>query len=251
MTARRQIAAGNWKMHGCGADLVELAEIASAAKPLSGIVTLLCLPATLLDRARGRGVELGGEDCHAQPSGAHTGDISAQMLRDAGADFVIVGHSERRCDHGESDTDVAAKAMAAWDSGLIAIICIGETEEQYRAGRTEQVLAAQITGSVPDGATPENTVIAYEPVWAIGTGLTPDPEDIQKTHAAIRATLATQHAMGGKMSILYGGSVKPDNAKVIFASPDVDGGLVGGASLKAADFVPIMQALNASKGGNQ
>ena len=249
MTVRRHIAAGNWKMHGLGADLVELAEIASAAKPLSGIVTLLCLPATLLDRARGRGVELGGEDCHVQASGAHTGDLSARMLRDAGADFVIVGHSERRSDHKEANADVAAKAKAAWAADLTAIICIGETEDQYRAGQTAKVIEAQIAGSVPNGANPDNTVIAYEPIWAIGTGLTPEPEDIQTTHAAIRANLAARHPHGGDMSILYGGSVKPANADAIFAAPDVDGGLVGGASLKAADFVPIMQALNASKRG--
>lgn len=236
-------------MHGLAADLPELSEIAQAAGPLEQILTLVCLPATLIDRACTLGLALGGEDCHSQPKGAHTGDVSADMLHDAGADFVILGHSERRADHAETDADVAAKAKAAWAAGLTAIICIGETEEQYRAGQTMQVLEAQIAGSVPDGASPGNTVIAYEPIWAIGTGLTPDLADIQNTHAAIRKEMAARAQPGQDIPILYGGSVKPDNAHAIFASSDVDGGLVGGASLKARDFIPIMRALATSKRG--
>lgn len=241
---RPAIAAGNWKMHGLSSDLHEIDAIGHAAAGLGTIVTLICPPATLLDRARGRGVRLGGQDCHAAPQGAHTGDISAAMLADAGAEFVIVGHSERRTDHGETDAEVAAKARAAHAAGLTAIICIGETEAQYRAGETLEVLRGQVAGSVPEGAAAGNTVIAYEPVWAIGTGLTPTPQEIARTHAAIRAALPDPD-----MPILYGGSVKPGNAAEIFALQDVDGGLVGGASLKAADFVPIMQALAAAKAG--
>lgn len=244
MSQRTAYAAGNWKMHGLSGDLSEVAGIASAAKANPGVATVLCLPATLMDRARSTGVGLGGQDCHSAASGAHTGDTSSAMFADAGAGFVIVGHSERRTDHGESDALVAAKAKMAWSEGLTAIICIGETEAQYRAGETLDVLRSQIAGSVPEGATPDNTVIAYEPVWAIGTGLTPSIEEIQTTHAAIRAALPDL-----ALSILYGGSVKPGNAKEIFALDDVDGGLVGGASLKASDFVPIIEALANAKGG--
>lgn len=238
---RRKIAAGNWKMHGLADSLPEVDAIAQAAADLR-IETLLCLPATLIDRARASGVNLGGQDCHAQRSGAHTGDISAQMLAEAGAGFVITGHSERRADHGESDADVAAKTRAVWEAGLTGVLCIGETEAQYRAGLTLDVLAAQIKGSLPEGANPDNSIIAYEPVWAIGTGLTPSIEEIQAVHAAIRSQLADPD-----IAILYGGSVKPGNAAAIFALPDVDGGLVGGASLKSTDFIPIMQALEAAQ----
>ena len=231
-------------MNGRSSDLPEVAGVAEAARANGAVKTILCLPSTLLDRARNLGVDIGGQDCHSAASGAHTGDISADMLHDAGARYVIVGHSERRVDHGEADATVAAKAQAAWAAGLVAIICIGETEAQYRAGETLDVLRRQINGSVPDGATRENTIIAYEPVWAIGTGLTPSTSEIQETHAAIRAALPDRD-----LSILYGGSVKPGNASEIAALGDVDGGLVGGASLKAADFVPIIEALAKAKGG--
>ncbi len=241
----RKIAAGNWKMHGVSTDLTEAQIIGKAAVGLK-ITTLLCLPATLIDRARKVGVALGGQDCHVAKNGAHTGDVSAAMLADAGAFYVIVGHSERRADHGESNADVAAKARAAWEVGLVAVICIGETEDEYRDGRTLDVLKGQIAGSVPEGATPDNTVVAYEPVWAIGTGLTPTIDEIDLTHRAIRAELAARLPEGGEISLLYGGSVKPANAAEIFAAADVDGGLVGGASLTAADFVPIMKALEGS-----
>ncbi|MEL7089038.1 MAG: triose-phosphate isomerase, partial [Planctomycetota bacterium] len=181
---------------------------------------------------------------HANASGAHTGDTSAQMLADAGATYVIVGHSERRADHGETDSDVAAKAQAAWAAGLTAIICIGETEAQYRAGETLDVIGDQLSGSVPEGATGANTVIAYEPVWAIGTGLVPETAEIGTVHSAIRAQLSDRFgAEGAEMSLLYGGSVKPGNAAEIFAVDNVDGALVGGASLKASDFGPIAAAL--------
>lgn len=236
--ARRRIAAGNWKMHGLEASLEEVSLIGAAAGKMTGMETVLCLPATLIARARGLSLSIGGQDCHASASGAHTGDCSAGMLADAGASFVIVGHSERRADHGESDSAVAAKAEAAWGAGLTAILCVGETEEQYRAGGTLDALAEQLAGSLPKGATPGNTIIAYEPVWAIGTGLTPATDEIQATHAAIRARLPD-----AAIPILYGGSVKPGNAAEIFAMADVDGGLVGGASLTSADFIPIMQAL--------
>jgi triosephosphate isomerase len=236
--SRQIYAIGNWKMNGTSADLPVIQEIAQAAEGASGGVAL-CLPATLILAARGA-MRLGGQDCHAKDAGAHTGDISAPMLADAGAEMVIVGHSERRADHGETDAVVAAKAKAGWAAGLSVILCIGETEAQYRSGQTLDVLARQIAGSLPEGATPDNTIIAYEPVWAIGTGLTPGINEIAKTHAFIRSKLPT-----ADLSILYGGSVNADNARDIFALADVDGGLVGGASLTADKFIPIIQALEA------
>lgn len=248
MSRRTAYAAGNWKMNGLAGDLTEIAEIAQAALDARGQLTLLCLPAPLIDRARDSGIAIGGQDCHEALKGAHTGDTSAEMLFDAGATYVIVGHSERRNDHGESDALVASKAMAAWAAGLTAIICIGESETEYRAGETLEVLKRQISGSVPAGATPENTVIAYEPVWAIGTGMTPAPDEIRETHARIREKLASMLEGGENLSILYGGSVKPGNASEIFSLDDVDGGLVGGASLTAADFIPVLQALAKAKG---
>ncbi|MGV6840290.1 MAG: triose-phosphate isomerase [Planktomarina sp.] len=250
MAVRQAVAAGNWKMNGTSSDLEEVRAVSAEASKLDGIQSLLCLPATLIDRARSLGLAVGGEDCHTATNGAHTGDTSADMLKDAGADYVIVGHSERRADHGEDDATVAAKTKAAWDAGLVAIICIGETEAQYRAGETLDVLDVQIKGSVPAGATPANTIIAYEPVWAIGSGLTPTMQEIQDTHAAVRAKLAAAVDGGADLSVLYGGSVKPGNAAEIFALEDVDGGLVGGASLKSTDFIPIMQALHGAKTGN-
>ncbi|MCC0076814.1 MAG: triose-phosphate isomerase [Rhodobacter sp.] len=234
---RRRIAAGNWKMNGVSADLREARAIAQAAQGLA-VETLLGLPATLIMAARDMSVTLGGQDCHAEPKGAFTGDLSAPMLADAGAQFVIVGHSERRALHGETDAAVAAKARAAQAAGLTAVICIGETEAQYRGGATLEVLAAQLSGSLPAGATAESTIVAYEPVWAIGTGLTPTPDEIQAVHAFIRDRLPDRD-----IAVLYGGSVSPANAATIFSLADVDGGLVGGASLKAETFIPIMQAL--------
>lgn len=236
VVARRKIAAGNWKMNGLRADLAQVAEIDAAAGGSCEVV--LCLPATLLGYVGETRMALGGQDCHASAKGAFTGDISAPQLADAGARFVIVGHSERRALHGETDSDVAAKVQAAWAAGLTAILCIGETEVQYRAGETLDVLGAQIAGSLPEGATPANTVIAYEPVWAIGTGLTPTTNEIAAVHAFIRGRLPD-----AALSILYGGSVNAGNAAEIFALADVDGGLVGGASLTAAAFLPIIAAL--------
>ena len=243
---RRKLAAGNWKMNGLGAGLAEL-DALIASQPAPGCDVLLCPPATLIaamaERAGGGPVQVGGQDCHAAASGAHTGDVSAEMLRDAGATAVIVGHSERRADHAETDDDVRAKALAARRAGLMAIICVGETEAERDAGRAEAVVTGQLAGSVPEAATAADTVIAYEPVWAIGTGRTPTVDDIQAMHAAIRAALADRFGdEAAAMRVLYGGSVKPDNAAEIFALPDVDGGLVGGASLKAANFARIIAA---------
>ena len=243
---RRKLAAGNWKTNGLAEALAEVDALV-AAQPSPGCDVLICPPATLIaalaERVKGGPVKTGAQDCHAAPSGAHTGDLSAEMLADAGAAAVIVGHSERRADHGESDAVVRAKAEAAWRAGLLAIVCVGETERQRDAGEAETVVARQITGSAPDGATAANTVVAYEPVWAIGTGRTPTSEEIQAMHAAIRARLAARFgAEADGMRLLYGGSGKPGNAAQIFALPDVDGGLVGGASLKAADFGPIVAA---------
>jgi triosephosphate isomerase len=196
--------------------------------------------------AAGR-IALGGQDCHPKPSGAHTGDISADMLADAGAAFVILGHSERRADHGETDALVRAKAEAAVAAGLVAIICVGETEAQRDAGETLAVIAGQLAGSVPAAASPQTTVIAYEPVWAIGTGRTPTLPEIAEVHADIRARLSTRFgAAASGFRLVYGGSVKPSNAAEIFALPNVDGALVGGASLKAADFGGIIAALDAA-----
>ena len=183
---------------------------------------------------------LGAQDCHPKASGAHTGDISAEMLADAGASFVIVGHSERRADHGETDALVRQKAEAAWRAGLTAIVCIGETGQHRDAGQTLHICGGQLSGSLPDGATAANLVVAYEPVWAIGTGLTPTPEDIKQVHQFIRNNLISRFKdEGAKIRILYGGSVKPSNAAELMAVPNVNGALVGGASLKAADFLAI------------
>ena len=243
----RKLAAGNWKMNGTGADLAEI-EALKAAHPAPSAEILICPPATLLARlseAAAPAIASGGQDCHAAPSGAHTGDISADMLQDAGASYVILGHSERRSDHNEADADVAAKTRAAWAAGLIAVVCVGETEAQRDAGQTLGVIGAQLSGSVPGGATPENLVIAYEPVWAIGTGRVPSLDQIAEVHDFMRAELATRLGadIAAGIRLLYGGSVKPDNASEIFAVSNVDGALVGGASLKAADFSAIIAAL--------
>jgi len=245
-----KLAAGNWKMNGTPSALAEVAALL-AAHPAPGCQMLLCPPATLLAQmawaARGTPLLLGAQDCHAKASGAHTGDISAMMLEEAGASHVIVGHSERRSDHAETDAAVNAKAAAAARAGLIAIVCIGETEAERNAGATLDVIGRQLDGSLPEGATAANIVVAYEPVWAIGTGLTPTLAEIAEVHGFIRMRLSGQiGAEAAGVRLLYGGSVKPSNAAEIFALPHVDGALVGGASLKAADFGAIVAALSAA-----
>ena len=245
---RRPLVAGNWKMNGLRSGLSELEAICrgySAAHKAKADF-LICPPATLVAAAAAaarNGVFVGGQDCHAKASGAHTGDISAEMLKDAGASYVIVGHSERRAEHAETDQTVRAKAEAAWRADLAAIVCVGERREHREAGKAEAVVAEQLAGSVPDGANPDRLVVAYEPVWAIGTGLTPTPADVAKIHAHIRHLLELRFgAAGGATRILYGGSVKPDNARELIIQPDVDGALIGGASLKATDFLGIASA---------
>ncbi|WP_112309540.1 triose-phosphate isomerase [Pseudogemmobacter bohemicus] len=245
----RRLAAGNWKMNGSTASLGEIRSLL-ADHPDPGCEMLICPPATLLAPmaalAAGTALSLGGQDCHQNTSGAHTGDVSAAMLKDAGAGYVILGHSERRADHGETDQLVAQKALAAREAGLVAVICLGETGGERDAGRTLDVVGAQLAGSVPDGASAANTVIAYEPVWAIGTGRIPTLEQIAEVHDFIaRALNARFGSAAGAIRILYGGSVKPSNAGEIFAVPHVHGALVGGASLKAADFGAIVSALAA------
>lgn len=246
--APRKLAAGNWKMTGTMAALAELDALAATCDN-AGCEILLCPPATLVQPIAARaagigiGIAVGGQDCHADAAGAHTGDIAAEQLRDCGATYVIVGHSERRADHGETDAAVAAKARAAHRAGLCAIVCVGETEAQRDAGQALDVIGTQLAGSVPDCATATNTVVAYEPVWAIGTGRTPTPEQIAEVHAAMRQALVARFGDGAQFRLLYGGSVKPSNAAQIFAVDHVDGALVGGASLKAADFAPIVAAL--------
>ncbi len=244
-----KLAAGNWKMNGTAASLREVAAIAQAAED-TGVPVLLCPPATLLSRmsdAARPSVMLGGQDCHAAARGAHTGDLSAEMLADAGATHVILGHSERRADHGETSAEVAAKCAAAQGVGLICVVCLGETLAQREAGQTRAVVSEQFTGSLPADCDPLALVIAYEPVWAIGTGKVATTGEIGQVHADLRAALIARFGdRGAGVSILYGGSVKAVNAAEIFAVADVDGALVGGASLKAADFVPIVQALAAS-----
>jgi triosephosphate isomerase len=245
---RRPLVAGNWKMNGLRSGLSELEAICGgySAALRAKADFLICPPATLVAAAAAaakNGVLVGGQDCHAKASGAHTGDISAEMLKDAGASYVIVGHSERRADHAETDRTVRAKAEAAWRAGLAAIVCVGERREQREGGKAEAVVAEQLAGSVPDGANPDRLVVAYEPVWAIGTGLTPTPGDVAKIHAHIRHLLELRFgAAGGATRILYGGSVKPDNARELIIQPDVDGALIGGASLKATDFLGIASA---------
>ncbi len=245
----RPLVAGNWKMNGTAASLGELRAIGHGF--MAGLdaetEALICPPATLITRAvdvlKSTPVKVGGQDCHAKESGAHTGDISAEMLKDAGATHVIVGHSERRTDHGETDAVVRAKAEAAWRAGIVAIICIGETKAERELGATLDILSRQIAGSVPATATSHNTVIAYEPVWAIGTGLTPTVGDVAEAHAHIRAELKQLlSAESARTRILYGGSVKPGNAVELLGVDNVDGALVGGASLKAADFLGIAEA---------
>ena len=247
----RALVAGNWKMNGSKKDLSELRKLATALKPSKskGRVkadVMICPPATLLPRMadqKAKGIALGGQDCHANISGAHTGDISADMLKQAGAKAVIIGHSERRADHGETDKQVRAKVEAAHRAGLLAIMCVGESLKQRKAGETLKVVQGHLRGSLPAGCTAKNTVIAYEPVWAIGSGLTPTAAQVGEVHAALRKALVRRFGdEGAKMRILYGGSVKPANAAELMAVPHVNGALVGGASLKAQDFYRILEA---------
>ncbi len=243
--AIRPLIAGNWKMNGLKASMTEFEAMLAGAKPLAGKADLLvCPPATLVtafaEKARGKQIAVGAQDCHPKASGAHTGDISAEMLSDAGASAIIVGHSERRADHGESDALVRQKAEAAWRAGLTAIVCIGETQAQRDGGQALHICGGQLNGSLPDGATSANLVVAYEPVWAIGTGLTPTTADVEQVHRFIRDTLSDRFKdEGNRIRILYGGSVKPSNAAELMAVANVNGALVGGASLKAADFLAI------------
>ena len=243
---RRKLVAGNWKMHGTAADLGEIGAIAQAAGNLDGVDVALCLPATLIHRAAEAvpGFAIGAQDIHMSEKGAHTGDICAAMLHDAGATLTIVGHSERRDAHREDDACVRAKAEAALRSGLQVILCVGESLEEREAGRAVATVSGQIDASLPQhGATPETFALAYEPIWAIGTGKVASCDDIAEMHAAIRDRLLAAYGEAGRdMRILYGGSVKASNAEEIFAVEDVDGALVGGASLKAADFLPIVEA---------
>jgi triosephosphate isomerase (TIM) len=242
-------------MHGLGASLAELSALLEllARGPLIGADIMVCPPATLLARAAGTlsgsAVALGAQDCHPEASGAHTGDLSAAMLADAGANAVIVGHSERRTDHCETDALIAAKATAAHRAGLAAIICVGETERQRRQSETLDIVGQQLQGSLPQSANAANTVVAYEPVWAIGTGLTPTANDVAEVHHFIRERLSERLGHeGGRMRILYGGSVKPSNARELLAIPNVNGALVGGASLKATDFYAILSAYGGNRG---
>ena len=243
--AIRPLIAGNWKMNGLKASSAEFEAMIAGAPALAAKADLLvCPPATLIagfaDKAKGTKVAVGAQDCHPKGSGAHTGDLSAEMLADAGAGAIIVGHSERRADHGESDTLVRQKAEAAWRAGLAAIVCIGETQKQRDTGQTLDICGGQLKGSLPDGATAANLVVAYEPVWAIGTGLTPTAQDVEQVHRFIRGVLTDRFkAEGGRIRILYGGSVKPSNARELMAVANVNGALIGGASLKAADFLAI------------
>ncbi len=246
----RKLAAGNWKMNGTMSSLSEVA-VLLASQPAPLCEMLLCPPATLIAPmaalAKGTSLHVGGQDCHAGSSGAHTGDLAAGMLADVGASHVILGHSERRTDHKETDAQVKAKAHAAISAGLVAVVCIGETERERDAGTTLDVIGTQLTGSLPDGATAATLVIAYEPVWAIGTGRTPTLAEIADVHRFIRERLTARigtEAAG--VRLLYGGSVKPSNAAEIFAVPHVDGALVGGASLKASDFGAIVKALSSA-----
>lgn len=243
--ARRKLVAGNWKMHGTSADLGEVTAVSIAAETAEAGVAL-CLPATLIERAAraAPGFAIGGQDVHQADKGAHTGCVSAAMLRDAGAKLTIVGHSERREAQGESDSDVKAKAESALAAGLDVILCVGESDEVREAGNAVATVSAQLDASLPAATpAPDRLSIAYEPIWAIGTGKIPSMADIGEMHAALRDRLKAAYGEAGDaMRILYGGSVKASNAAEIFAVPDVDGALVGGASLKGGDFLPIVAA---------
>jgi triosephosphate isomerase len=243
----RPLIAGNWKMNGLKASMAEFEAMLAGAPALAPKADLLvCPPATLItafvEKAHGT-IAIGAQDCHPKPSGAHTGDISAEMLADAGAKAIIVGHSERRADHGESDLLVRQKVEAVWRAGLVAIACIGETEQQRNAGQTLDVCRDQLKLSLPEASRADNLIVAYEPVWAIGTGRTPTTADVEQIHKFIRGLLTERfNRDGARMRILYGGSVKPANAAELMAVPNVNGALVGGASLKAADFLAIAKA---------
>ncbi len=249
--AIRPLIAGNWKMNGLRASLTEFeAMLAGASSVASKADLLVCPPATLIaafaEKARtssaSKTVAVGAQDCHPKASGAHTGDLSAEMLADAGASAVIVGHSERRADHGETDALVRQKAEAAWRAGLTAIVCIGETQQQRDQGKTLDICGGQLNHSLPDVARAANLVVAYEPIWAIGTGLTPTAKDVEQIYRFIRELLTKRFSgEGARMRILYGGSVKPSNAAELMAVANVNGALVGGASLKASDFLAIAQ----------
>jgi triosephosphate isomerase (TIM) len=241
---RRPLVAGNWKMNGLRASIDVLKKIIYGARALGNVDIIVCPPATLIasfaDAARGTRVSIGAQDCHAEAAGAYTGDISAEMLRDAGAMAVILGHSERRRYHGETDAMVRAKVVAAHRAGLLAIVCVGETRAEHDAGRANEIVCAQLQNSLPD--TAENIVVAYEPVWAIGTGSTPTPDDVRAMHALIRERLSARFGAAGEtLRILYGGSVKPGNAKELLRIENVDGALVGGASLDAGEFLAIAE----------
>ena len=244
-----KLVAGNWKMNGLGASLGEAEALAKALQEQAVACRVaLCPPATLIDRMaqalKGGAVEIGGQDCHAAASGAYTGSVSAEMVRDAGAGLVILGHSERRAGFGETDADVAAKVEAALAAGLEPIICIGETLQEREAGQAVEVVSRQVAGSLPASLAGKAFAVAYEPVWAIGTGLTPTLEQIEEVHAAVRAAMVAKLGDGGRVApILYGGSVKPSNAREILAVAEVGGALVGGASLKAEDFLGIIRAV--------
>ncbi|WP_099867809.1 triose-phosphate isomerase [Pararhizobium haloflavum] len=247
----KPLVAGNWKMNGLRESLDQVRDIAdgAGASAFEAIDMLLCPPTTLLYVATAIAEDsplfVGAQDCHWQEAGAHTGDVSAEMIEDCQGTHVIVGHSERRADHGEDDETVSRKAEAAWRAGLCAVICIGETEAARKSGNTLPVIGEQLAGSVPDGATAENTIIAYEPVWAIGTGVTPTVADVAEAHAFIRDCLLERLGEEARhMRLLYGGSVKPGNAAELMAIQNVDGALVGGASLKATDFLAICAAYN-------
>src|SRR5688572_7562664 len=243
--APRPLVAGNWKMNGFTRSSSELVGIIEGSRTLAARVDLIvCPPATLIAGfaalAKGSPVAIGAQDCHAEAAGAFTGDLSAEMFKEAGASAVIVGHSERRAFHRETDAEVRAKTLAAWRAGLVAIVCVGETKDERAGGRTLDVVGVQIQGSLPDKATAENAVIAYEPVWAIGTGLTPTPQDVAEVHGFLRQRLANRYGEEGQgVRILYGGSVKPANARELLWVQHVNGALVGGASLKAAEFLAI------------
>nr|WP_313521122.1 triose-phosphate isomerase [Brevundimonas diminuta] len=244
-----KLVAGNWKMNGLGASLAEAETLETALKEQAAACRVaLCPPATLIDRMaqtlKGGAVEIGGQDCHAAASGAYTGSVSAEMVRDAGARLVILGHSERRAGFGETDADVAAKVEAALAADLEPIICIGETLQEREAGQAVEVVSRQVAGSLPASLAGKAFAVAYEPVWAIGTGLTPTLEQIEEVHAAVRAAMIAKLGEGGRVApILYGGSVKPSNAREILAVAEVGGALVGGASLKAEDFLGIIRAV--------
>jgi triosephosphate isomerase len=248
MAPRRPLLAGNWKMNGLNSSTAELDQlVTAAATPARSLDLMVCPPATLVAsfaaRAKGSKLLIGGQDCHPEPAGAYTGDIAAEMLADAGASAVIVGHSERRTYHHEDDAAVRRKAQAAWRAKLVAIVCVGETRGDRDAGRTLDVVGRQLDGSLPDGADATNLVVAYEPVWAIGTGLTPTPADVVEVHGFIRARLIARFGAPGEgMRVLYGGSVKPANARELLTLANVDGALVGGASLKADEFIGIAKA---------